>query len=508
MAIYGIDLGTTYSSMGYVDEFGRPAVIRNSEGMDTTPSVVFFEGENNVVVGSVAKNTAMLYPDNVVSFIKRDMGRADAARTFFDKSYTPEEISSLILKKLVADAQRELGDGKAIREVVITCPAYFGIGERTATQMAGKLAGLEVREILNEPTAAAIYYGSLNRDAAQSVLVYDLGGGTFDVTVIQIGSGIEVKYTGGDHQLGGKDWDQRIIEHMAGEIRSALPDAGAPDHNADTMQGLYNQAEQVKKSLSTLNSSMVVASHEGRPVSIKMTRAQLEEMTRDLLDQTIRFTKTAIEEAKAKGIPRIDKILLVGGSSRMPQVEERLKQEFGIPTQMFEPDLAVVKGAAIRAHQLRGDVGGLPPARPPIDVVSHGLGIQVQADDSGRKEVVHLIHAQQPVPVEHTRRDFSTIQNSQTSIHIQVMEQTTEQESAAVEDNKLIADGFISNIPPGLPKGSPITVTFRIEEQGLLEVRAFEPSSGREVKIEIKIHGVSDVSSVQLQKMQGVAVAV
>lgn len=508
MAIYGIDLGTTYSSLGYIDEYGKPVVVRNDEGMDTTPSVVFFETESNVVVGKRAKNASRLYPDSVVSFIKRDMGKPEVYCEHFGRSYRPEDVSALILKKLIVDAKAALGETAEIKEVVITCPAYFGIAERSATKLAGELAGLKVVEILNEPTAAALFYSSLHPDALQSVLVYDLGGGTFDVTVIKLGADIEVKYTGGDHQLGGKDWDQRIIDHLVLQIRKALPDAADPESNVDTMQSLFNQAEEIKKDLTAKEKTVVAVWHEGRTVKVEIAREQFDQMTGSLLEQTIEFTRTAIEESRKLGIAGLDKILLVGGSSRMLAVEARLRKEFGIPTQMFEPDLAVVKGAALRAQELdsRGQ-NNTPPPPSITDVCSHSLGITVQVTDTPTYAVRHLIHAQQALPVESTERDFQTIQDSQTEIRIQVMEQAGTTESTEVDDNKRVAEGLIKGIPLGLPKGSPIHVTFRLERDGTLTVRAVEPSSGKNVTIELKIQGAASRNDIQMKRLDGLAVA-
>lgn len=295
--IFGIDLGTTYSSIACVDEYGKPIVIPNAENQRVTPSVVFFDGEN-IVVGDVAKESSKLYPGDVVSFIKRSMGEANFAFEHNGKQYRPEEISSFIIRKIVQDAELNLGIS-GTKDVVITCPAYFGINEREATRRAGEIAGYNVRQIINEPTAAAIAFGSMEAEHEQVVLVYDLGGGTFDITMIDIkpNASIEVICTGGDHNLGGKDWDDRIVAYMVQEFQKAT---GIKDDilaDPDTCQDLQLSAEKAKKILTQRDQTPVLVTHAGERIKIILERRSFEIITEDLLERTISLTHEMLEEA-------------------------------------------------------------------------------------------------------------------------------------------------------------------------------------------------------------------
>ena len=350
--IFGIDLGTTYSCIAYVDEYGKAVVVTNKEYKLTTPSVVLFDGGNRVV-GDEAKNTAILYPDRVVEMVKRHMGEDGWSYYYEGKDYSAEEISSYILRKLASDAEEKLG--MTVKDVVITCPAYFGIKEREATAQAGSIAGLNVCEVINEPTAAAITYG-LQNEQDQVVLVYNLGGGTFDVTVIKIKAGaITVVATGGDHQLGGRDWDEAIVNYLSQEWQSQTGSAEEPISSPETLQELWQKAEMAKYALTTRQETKVSVSHAGIAAGVNITREKFEELTAHLLDRTMMFVRFTMDEARSKGYSQINQILLVGGSTKMPQVAQRLEQEFGLPYKSFEPDEAVAKGAAIYGQKLRID---------------------------------------------------------------------------------------------------------------------------------------------------------
>jgi molecular chaperone DnaK (HSP70) len=341
--IYGIDLGTTYSCIAHIDKNGEPAIIPNAEGDLTTPSVVYIESGENVVVGTVAKQSAEMEPNRVVDFVKRSMGDENFAFEVDGREYKPEEVSSFILRKLVKDASSYLGE--PITDVVITCPAYFGIKEREATKNAGKIAELNVHNVLNEPTAAAFSYGLDRAEEDQVVVVYDLGGGTFDVTMIEIkGKDISVITTGGDHHLGGKDWDDRIIEYFATEFMNAHGENQDPRDDLFTMQDLRNKAEEAKKILTAKEKYKTVVSYEGERTEIELTREKFEELTMDLLNRTIELTKTMLEDAKNKGHSQVTTMLLVGGASRMPMVTPKIKSEFGLEPMLYEPDQAIAKG--------------------------------------------------------------------------------------------------------------------------------------------------------------------
>ena len=353
--IIGIDLGTTYSCVAYIDEIGKPVVLPNSDGEFTTPSAVHFENEDNIIVGRQAKNSSKVDPGRVAEYFKRSMGDPSFTFDVDEQSYRPEQISAYVLRKLVQDASQSLGE--EITDVIITCPAYFGVNEREATKNAGAIADLNVRHILNEPTAAAIFYGLNRAQKDQVVLVYDLGGGTFDITVIALqGGNINVVVTGGNFYLGGKDWDDVITEYFAAEFSNAHPDKGSPLDNPYSHQDILKGAEQAKISLTTKEKYKSPVLHEGERALVELTREKFEELTSELLERTITMTRDVIEEARAKGYEKIDQIILVGGSSKMPSVARRIKEEFGLEPQLLEPDLAVAKGAALMGLKiLAGD---------------------------------------------------------------------------------------------------------------------------------------------------------
>ena len=351
---FGIDLGTTYSCISYVDDIsGEPVVVDNIEGTNVTPSVVYFEDESSYTVGDVAKESAVVSPENTCEFVKRKMGSEldKVAITIGGTDYSPEQISSLILTKLVRDAEEQL-DTK-IKDVVITCPAYFGIAERTATENAGKMAGLNVLEIINEPTAAALCYGSLRDVEDKVILVYDLGGGTFDVTIIRVTpEEIVAIATDGDHQLGGKDWDAALISHLQDEFCEQKPDFDG-DFDLEALQELQLKAEKAKQQLTAKEKTKVVVSASGMKASIELTREVFDDITSSLLKRTIDKTNDAIKAAAEKGVDKIDEIILVGGSCKMPQVKKVVTENYpDIPIKMFEPNEAVAKGAAIHANNL------------------------------------------------------------------------------------------------------------------------------------------------------------
>ncbi len=336
--IFGIDLGTTYSVVGYIDETGRAAVTRNRDGDDTTPSVVYFETDDNVVVGKVAKESAGQYPDQVVSLIKREMGDRDYQRTFFGKEYTPPSISAIILSALAQDAEADTG--RKVSDVVITVPAYFGLLEKDATRQAGEIAGLNVIGIVPEPVAAALHYGMSGSADGTTFLVYDLGGGTFDISVIKMtDTSVEVLAVGGDHRLGGADWDQKLFDHIVDQTIAQCGDESLRDDEA-MLQELRTLAEKTKRDLSRAESKKLIVRSTGVAANFTVTRKQFEEMTADLLDETIRITKRTLDEAEQRfpGIgQQISELLLVGGSSRMPAVTEAPQARVQLGTEAHRP---------------------------------------------------------------------------------------------------------------------------------------------------------------------------
>lgn len=547
--IFGIDLGTTYSCIAYVDENGKPVVLPNFEGDLTTPSVVHFESLDNVVVGKEAKNACKLFPDRVVEFVKRNMGDPTFSYEVDGVSYKPEAASSLILRKLVGDAAQALGE--EVKDVVITCPAYFGNNEREATRNAGELAGLNVHLILNEPTAAAICYGLDKQKDDQVVLVYDLGGGTFDVTVIALHQGdIQVVVTGGDHSLGGKDWDDRLTKYLAECFQNEHAAETSPLDDKYSAQELAKAAEDAKKALSAREKYPLMVSHNGKRTRVELTRETFDQITGDLLERTVELTRSLLDEAKAKGFSRIDQILLVGGSSKMPAVARRIEEAFGQPAQLFEPDLAVAKGAAVMgvkilagemikeevarqsgvdkdsvdleqvdqrrletaAQAVSSTMGGVLrlPGRDLVEIVkrritnvsSKGFGVVVVKDvQTMEKEVAYLIHNNTALPAEVLETGFITVVNNQDSVVVQIMEQAGQTESPELSDNKLIGEGEITGLPANLPAGSPIHVTFRLAEDGTLQVTAVEPMSGATLQLNISVEGV--MSSEEVEEMKG-----
>ncbi len=348
---FGIDLGTTYSCISYVDEVsGEPVVVDSSEGSNVTPSIVCFEDEDTIVVGEVAKETAVVSPEATCEFVKRRMGVDTVAITYNETDYSPEQISSLILKKLVLDAEAALDT--EIKDVVITCPAYFGIAERTATENAGKMAGLNVLEIINEPTAAALCYGSLRGEEDKTILVYDLGGGTFDVTIIRVTpEEIVAIATEGDHQLGGKDWDTELMDYLEREFKDQKE--FDEEFDLEAQQDLRLRAERAKQQLTAKPKTKVMVQANGMKANLELTREKFEEITSSLLRKTIGLTNHALEAARKKGVTQIDEIILVGGSCKMPQVKAAVEEAYpNIPIKMFDPNEAVAKGAALHADSL------------------------------------------------------------------------------------------------------------------------------------------------------------
>jgi molecular chaperone DnaK len=511
MAVYGIDLGTTYSCIASIDEVGRASVLRNLEGTDTTPSVVYFESGDNVVVGAAAKDTAVLEPDNVVSLIKRDMGR-DVTRQIHGFDYTPEELSAFILLKLATDARTTTGSDA--RDVVVTVPAYFGAAERDATRKAGRIAGLNVIDIVSEPIAAAITYGVLNPEHDHTILVYDLGGGTFDTTVIALKGGhIEVVCTDGDHELGGADWDARLVEFLAERFRAEHPDAGDPLDDKRTEQQLRRDAEDTKKALTSRARHTVRVMHEGRVAAVEVTREKFEEITKDLLDRTVEITGRTLGIAAEKGVDDYDDLVLVGGSTKMPAVAARLKTELGLEPKIQDPDLAVAKGAALyafeetfrrllkqgatdRAEQMATRAGLSAEQQRQIagrqikTVASRGFGIVVLDRENDRDQVTHLVHANDELPAARTE-DFFTVHDDQTAADVRVMEQAGAAESPEPADNTEIATGAIT-IPSGKKAGWPIRVTFELDTSGLLHVTAVEKETGERLELSVDVGRMSE----------------
>ncbi|MDU1441974.1 molecular chaperone DnaK [Clostridium cochlearium] len=470
--VIGIDLGTTNSCVS-VMEGGNPVVITNSEGARTTPSVVSFQDNGERLVGQIAKRQAITNPDKTIMSIKRYMG-TDHKENIDGKEYTPQEISAIILQKLKADAEAYLGG--AVTQAVITVPAYFNDSQRQATKDAGKIAGLEVLRIINEPTAASLAYGLDKMDTNQKILVYDLGGGTFDVSILELGDGVfEVKSTNGNTKLGGDDFDQRVIDHIAETFKN---ESGIDLRNDKmALQRLKEAAEKAKIELSSstqtnINLPFITADATGpKHIDMNLTRAKFNELTHDLVEGTLIPIKKALEDAEMS-ISDIDKVILVGGSTRIPAVQEAVKNFTGKePSKDVNPDECVAMGAAVQAGVLTGDVKDVLL----LDVTPLTLGIETLGGVA-----TPLIERNTTIPTRKSQI-FSTAADGQTSVEIHVVQ--GERKMAA--DNKTLGRFTLSGIAPA-PRGVPqIEVTFDIDANGIVNVSAKDKGTGKEANITI-----------------------
>lgn len=515
--VFGIDLGTTYSCISYIDEYGKPVVLKNSDGDHTTPSVVMVESEDNIIVGTEAKRSIEVEPDRTVQFIKRKMGKENDAVTLNGTTYHAPEITSMILKKIVNDANEELRqtgvlqDGEAVKDVVITCPAYFGMNERQATKAAGELAGLHVLNIINEPTAAAISYGVSGNDKNETVLVYDLGGGTFDITVMSIaGSDISVVCTGGDDQLGGKDWDEALM----GYVTERYEEENGEDLSEDpeTIAALYVEAETWKKALTSREKINISVNGPAGRFREELTREKYEEITSDLLHRTKNLLDDVLATAEKRGYPvsKIDKVLLVGGSSRMPQVAAMVERDYHVSPVLADPDEAVAKGAAIYAsneksyHDFVADeaektgksveeikeenlvtgeidkkfamtTGKAASSALKINitnVLSRTYGLEVQDEDADRMKIFNMLMINDRLPATRTET-FYTAGNNQSMLAIKIYESRVTDGTMEIEDRRPLTE-IEMKFSQSVPARTPVVMTTALDNAGILHIIAEE----------------------------------
>lgn len=503
----GIDLGTTYSAIAYLDDDGNPTVANNADGRPITPSVVLLD-EDRVVVGPSFQRISVASPDQIIEAIKREMGNKDFFVLYQNKKLTPEFVSALIMKKMKQDAEEEIGP---IANAVITVPYYFNDVRRKATQDAGRIAGLNVIDIINEPTAATLAYawqkGELGRtDLAndeRTILVYDLGGGTFDVTVVRYTpTNFRVLATDGDVMLGGLDWSKRLADHLVQQfkLKYDLDASGDPE----AMRGFHQESEDAKRDLSEKSQVPVSVYYQGKTLSVSLTRTDFERMTADLLQRTKDTTELVMQQAGVKP-GTLDEVILVGGSTLMPVVEQMLREvTHREPSRELLPERAVAEGAAIHAAILEarfGDSEGkiasavrgrLNNVRT-SDVNSHSLGIKISDPADRTRKINHImIPKNSPVPHSVVQR-FGTNQDNQQRVHVEILEGDAIDPAAC----ELIGDFRVFNLPAGLKKGSPIEITYAYDSSGRISATAKELTGNNEASAEIvRDSGMNEASIV------------
>ncbi|MDB6155541.1 MAG: dnaK 2 [Chthoniobacteraceae bacterium] len=491
--VVGIDLGTTFSAIAHIDAYGKPQMIPNAESERITPSVILFDG-HNAIVGTMAKQNSVAEPEKIVDFVKREMGKSKAQfhREFNGKIYSAEELSALIIRKLKNDAEKYLGE--AVTDVVITVPAYFNDAERTATLHAGQLAGLNVLQVINEPTAAALAYGLDKLDSNQTVFVFDLGGGTFDVTIMRIENDhIRMLASNGDHRLGGKDWDDVIVNWVAEEFDAQHGEN--PLLDLQSYQDLYNRALMAKTQLSSRSRTTVVQSFNGRSVKLDITNVEFEKRCRHLLEKCKTICEIVMQEAGLTW-PQIDRILLTGGMTRMPSVREMITQLTDVPAaDHVSPDEAVALGAAIQGilgllseedkagkrvlpsevrDQFSTDNGSLIKV---TNITTHTLGVVLWDDAKVEEYVFPMILKMTAMPAE-MKNSFGTAKANMKNAIVRVVEG----ESTVPSECTPLGICDIE-LPPFLPKGSPVELTYSYNENQLLEV--IVDAYGRQNRVQI-----------------------
>ncbi len=486
--VLGIDLGTTNSAMAIM-EGGSPTIIPNSEGDRTTPSVVAFKEDGERLVGEMAKRQAVKNPERTIESIKRKMG-TDHKVKIDDDEYTPEQISAMILQKLKRDAEEYIGDD--INRAVITVPAYFNEPQREATKNAGEIAGFEVERVFNEPTASAMAYKMEEKESVETILVYDLGGGTFDVSILEVGDGVyEVLATSGNTDLGGDDWTQRIVDHCVEKFKEET--GKDVSENREALQRIFEASEKAKKELSSrqntdINLPYLMADDDGpKHLELEITRAEFQNMTEDLVEKTKEPVNIAMEDTGLQP-HEIDEIILVGGSTRLPAIQDFVRDFFNQdPNMKINPDECVAVGAAIQAGVISGDVEDDIVL---LDVTPLSLGVETLGGVT-----TTLIERNTTIPTDESKV-FTTAADNQTSVDIHVVQG----ERAMAKDNHSLGRFSLTGIPPA-PKGVPkIEVTFQIDENGILNVLAEDQGSGKEESITVE--ATSQLSEDEIERMK------
>lgn len=493
--VIGIDLGTTYSAMAYINADSKSEIIPNSEGERITPSVVLFE-DDNIVVGSYAKSVAVSEAERVVQFIKRRMG-SDYRIYQNGRDYTPEDISALILKKLKQDAESFLNT--TIRDVVVTVPAYFDDKRRIATKTAGEIAGLNVLRIINEPTAAALEFSASREVHNKTILVYDLGGGTFDITIMKVnGKDVDVVATGGDHELGGKDIDDCLISYFQAEFKKAT--GVDPLSSLAGQQELRSKAEETKKKLSSASNARVALNVEGRQAAFKVTQSQFEELIDEIVLRTEMNVELVLEDAGLTA-QDIDDILLVGGSTRIPMVSKMLTRLFGKePLRSVNPDEVVAQGAAILANTIAVESGQASPTvntvLPTIsDVCAHSLGV-ISLNDFGVPENSRIISKNSKIPRQ-ASQVYGTVRDNQSAVDIDILQGDAKDPDDCVQLGK----ARLENLPPS-PAQSPVEITFSYDVDGILHVTGVFVPTGQSVKTKIEVQGTMSPEAAQRSRRE------
>ncbi|MCU0704474.1 MAG: Hsp70 family protein [Fimbriiglobus sp.] len=495
MSIVGIDLGTTFCAVAYLDERGKAVTIPNRDGEVLTPSAIFLTGTGEAVVGQPALDVAMEQPDKVATMVKRQMGRPEYGRTVAGRTFRPETLSAVILRKLVLDAEAQIGK---IEKAVITVPAYFDDTRRKATMDAGKIAGLDILDIIDEPSAAALAYtfqqsaaanlkpGELPADSPKNVMVYDLGGGTFDVTLVKLGKKrFQVLGIEGDVRLGGKDWDDRLVQYVAEEFRKQY--GTDPKSDEQSMAMLQASAERAKRTLSKVDAATITCTHDGKKMTVPVTRELFETLTQDLLLRT-RMTTTAVLRQANMTWDNVDKLLMVGGSTHMPATGRMLRDLTGKdPDRSLAVSEVVARGAAVHAGIV--NARRLPTTATAeladiveISVNAHSLGVEIRKAGVKMNDKLVVKNTQLPAAVS---RVYYTAQEEQSKVRVRLLQGEAQQAEACIP----VGECWIEGLPANLPKGSPVQVRCEVRANGRIEVMALDMTSGRMAKAEIHRSG-------------------